>query len=363
MKSIKNARKESGYPGILASGKRDFIPKKTGILVIFFLVCIGALNAQTTFPSGDYWALNVGPGMNGILVKGAAYQLVIDPRLWLSPPLMVGVKAGINYSTEKNSGDSNLSNIFTFEGQAYLRWNFLRLGQNENRKTNIFMQGGLGLISAYRGTKNPFNNPTITRGSFLAELAAGATIPLTDRWHLEPQLMTGYPHLYGISLTAGYKFPLPQKTKYQSETEYVEVIKTLPASEIVKRIMISAVEFILFGPDIGRYNIGIDKDAQQLNELVLNEMAQKLKDNPNMRVRIEGHANPFTINVSEAEELMVLSAMRADVVAKQLRDRGVSDDQIVIVSFGGTRTSTSDWDVRNRNRRVEMILIQVDLDQ
>ena len=77
--------------------------------------------------------------------------------------------------------------------------------------------------------------------------------------------------------------------------------------------MISSVEFILFGPDIGRYNIGIDRDALQLNELVLEYTVQTLKENQNYRVRIEGHANPYTINHSEIEDLQILSAMRANV--------------------------------------------------
>jgi outer membrane protein OmpA-like peptidoglycan-associated protein len=110
------------------------------------------------------------------------------------------------------------------------------------------------------------------------------------------------------------------------------------------------------------YNIGIDRDAQQLNELVLNYTAQTLKDNPNYRVRLEGHANPYTINVSEIEDLMVLSAMRADVVAEQLRSRGVDEEQIVMIHFGGGRTVTNEWDFRNRNRRVELIILQVDID-
>jgi len=59
---------------------------------------------------------------------------------------------------------------------------------------------------------------------------------------------------------------------------------------------------------------------------------------------------------------MILSAMRANVVTEQLKARGVDEEQIVIISFGGTRTATSEWDVRNRNRRVEMIMIEVDLE-
>jgi outer membrane protein OmpA-like peptidoglycan-associated protein len=328
-------------------------------LQITFLTLLGAgdLYAQMEFPAGDFWALDAGLGMSGILVSGQSYQLVIDPKLWLSPALMVGTKVGINYSAEEDT-----SNILTFDGQVYLRWNFLRLGADVDKKVNIFAQAGVGMLSAYRGWGDKvFDDVTRTRGSLLADGAIGVTIPLTSRWHIEALGRGGYPHLFGASLTVGYKFPLPEKVKYQREQ--VEVIKTVEPSEIIKVIKITSIEFILFGPDIGSYNIGIDRDAQQLNELVLDQIAKDLTENTDFRVRLEGHANPYTINHSEAEDLMALSAMRANTVADQLRQRGVSDDQIVIVTYGGTRTATSEWDIRNRNRRVELIVIQIDLDQ
>ena len=314
--------------------------------------------SQTDFPNGNYWSLNGGVGVGAILAHGElpAFQFIIEPKLWLSPALMVGVKAGVNYSTEETS---NYSNILTFEGQVFLRWNFLRFGKNN--LWNIFGQLGIGLISAYRGINNPADDVTETRGSVLADAALGITIPLTSRWHMEILGRGGYPHIWGAAITAGYKFPLPQsRTERSTRTEYVEIIKAMPPNEIIKIIKITAIEFVLFGPDIGRYNIGIDRDAQQLNELVLNYTSETLRNNPDFRVRVEGHANPFTINVSEAEDLMALSNMRANTVANLLREKGVKDEQIVIVGFGGTRTATSEWDIRNRNRRVELMIIQID---
>jgi len=381
-------------------------PKKSILLVLSFLVLIGAVNAQTEydFPAGDFWSLDAGVAISNFDVRGVPVQFVIDPKLWLSPEWMVGTRVGLNYSTEADSYD-----ILTMEGQVYMRWNFLRLGDNPERTTNIFAQGGFGFMASYRGWDNPFDDVTRTRGSVLVDVAAGVTIPLSSRWHIEPSARIGYPHIWGVSLTAGYKFPLPRVAMYQMaptrveliETirtldpvigalppsigtvgaldspppnieyvevvrtvppniQYVDVIRVLPPTEIVRRTIIPAIEFILFGPDIGSYNVGIDRDAQQLNELVLTATAQMLRDNADLKVRIEGHANPYTINRSEHDELMVLSTMRANVVAGELRARGVSDDQMVIIAFGGTRNATSEWDVRNRNRRVEMMLIKFD---
>jgi hypothetical protein len=325
------------------------------LVVLLFLTLAKGLFAQTEFPAGNFWSFDMGFAMTDTLVRGTSYQLVIDPKIWLSVPLMVGNRIGISYSIENDSRD-----ILSFETQVYLRWNFLRLGRDVEKTTNIFVQGGIGLLAAYRGNENPFDDVTMTRGSLLADVALGATIPLSPRWHIEPSARAGYPHIAGISLTAGYKFPLPQSTRRLTTDNYLEIIRNLPPSEIIRLIRISAIEFILFGPDIGRYNVGIDRDAQQLNELVLNYIAQVLKESPNFRVRIEGHANPHTINVSEADDLMALSTLRASVVAEQLRARGVNEEQIVIIAFGGTRTATNEWDVRNRNRRVELIMIQLE---
>ncbi|MDR2701964.1 MAG: OmpA family protein [Spirochaetaceae bacterium] len=343
--------------------------QKRIVFFLLFFAFIPGLYAQTDpatksgqslweFPAGNYWSLDAGLGMTGILVKGQSYQFIVDPKLWLSPPLMVGSKVGVSYST-----DAEARNILTFEGQVYLRWNFLRLGKNPEKKVNIFLQGGLGLLSAYRGKdNNPIDDVTQTRGSLMADAAAGVTIPLTPRWHIEPSIRGGYPHIAGFGITAGYKFPLPQGVKGQSSVEHVELIRTLPPNEIIKRIMISAVEFILFGPDIGRYNVGIDHDAQGLNELVLNSIAKMLKENPDFRVRIEGHANPITTDPKEADILMALSSQRANAVVAQLKARGVNEEQMVVIAFGGTRTVTHDHDIWNRNRRVELIVIQVNTD-
>ncbi|MDR2542769.1 MAG: OmpA family protein [Treponema sp.] len=335
------------------------LKKRFFLVLILFVLTIG-LSAQTEhdFPAGDFWSLNAGIGMTNFLVDGTPLQIVIDPRLWLSPPLMVGSRTGITYSIEED-GD----NILTFESQVYLRWNFLRLGENPVMKTNVFFQSGLGLVAAYRGQDaKVFDDAKRTRGSLMADVMLGVDIPLTQRWQIEPSVRGGFPHIWGFSVTAGYKFPLPQKIITETRTEFidVEVDRAPDINDAVRQIIIPAIEFVIFGADVGSYNIGIDRDAQQVNELSLNATARMLNENPNLRVRIEGHANPYTAYRSEAEDLMALSILRANVVAQQLKARGVSDEQIIIIAFGGTRTATSEWDVRNRNRRVEMMVIQFD---
>ena len=331
------------------------------------LVLANGLFAQWEFPAGDFWSLDGGIGMGNIGVDGASFQLVVDPKLWLSPALMVGSRAGMAFSFETEGYHSRLGNILTLETQVYLRWNFLRLGDNPEKLINIFAQGGIGLLASYRGEDNPFDDVTETRGSFLADAAVGVTIPFTPRWHIEPSVRAGYPHIWGFTVTAGYKFPLPQKTiikegqdriEIQDRVEYVDVIRT---NEIIRRIMISQVEYILFGPDISQFNVGLDADGRALNELVINNIGQVLKDNPDFRVRLEGHANPVYNNPEEIQVLAALSENRANEVSRLLRERGVREEQIVIVYFGGNRILTSEQQRWNLNRRVEMIVVQGDV--
>jgi len=233
----------------------------------------------------------------------------------------------------------------------------------------------LGLLAAYRGEEHVFDDSRLTRGSLMADASVGTTIPLTQRWYIEPSVRTGYPHIWGIDLTAGYKFPLRQKTEYIEvireikseipvEVVHENLIETAPVyistNEVLRRIVIPSVEFILFGPDIGIYNSGIDHDAQELNELVIIFAAGMLNEYPDLNVRIQGHANPVTTDPDEYNELMALSNKRANEVAAQLIKRGVSEEQIHTYYYGGTMTVTRDRAIWNKNRRVELIIYQGD---
>ena len=327
-------------------------PKPIFLCIVFFTLGV-ALNAQTMFPNSEYWSLDAGFGMSNILVEGASFQFIIDPKLSVSHKTMVGARFGMNYSTDE---------ILTFEAQAYVRRNIFRLGNPENT-VNIFLQGGLGLLASYRGTTNPFNDVTRTRGSVLIDASTGVTIPLSTRWHLEPSIRVGYPHIYGFSLVAGYKFPI-RRGSVEYRTEHTETIRSIPSTEIANRIVINAVEYILFAGDNHHFNEGIDHDAQGLNELVLMYVVRMMKENPDFHVRVEGHANPVTLRTGETEELLDLSEARAQEIARLLRERGVNEDQLIIAAHGGTRTVVNHGDVDhwNMNRRVELVIMQVDTD-
>jgi outer membrane protein OmpA-like peptidoglycan-associated protein len=338
--------------------KLQLFYKKLVFLLLPFLLLINGINAQTVFPDLDipYLSLNVGAGMSDILVDGASFGLIIEPRLPLTPNIMLGSKNGISFSTDR---------IIALETQVYLRWNFLRFFVDEDdpfqNSWNLFIQGGIGFLGAFKGSDRGFYIRD-TRSSWLGDITVGINIPLSQRWNIEPSVRVGYPFIVGFAITAGYKFPLSRETQYQRTPviEYVEVRP--PASEVIKRIMIAQVEYIIFAPDSSLFNIGIDADARALNELVIRHIVEILNENPDYLVRIEGHANPVTHLPEEIEELAVLSEARANTVANLLRSRGVREEQMVIIIHGGSRIIASERSHWNMNRRVELIVIQVNTD-
>ena len=337
----RTARRKSAPIGTMILGR---LPKCVLILFAFLAISVFASRLHAQENNWEpYWSLNAGIASNDLLIRGMSFGLVLDPRISISPRLMIGSKNIINYSTDETI------NIVALETQAYLRWNFLRRGTVE-RPLNMFVQGGVGLVAAYRG-----NNVRMTRGSVLGDVTAGITIPLNDRWQIEPSVRGGYPFIAGASLTAGIRFPLRQMTRI----EYVEIIRTTPPVEIVRNITISQVEYIIFGPDISTYNDGIDADARALNDLIIRHTVEILTANPNYIVRLEGHANPLTYTPSEFEGLVALSEERANEVAALLRSRGVPDGQIVVAAFGGARLAAREFDHRNMNRRVELIIKEI----
>jgi len=326
------------------------------ILPLAVIMLSGGLYAQAVFPGGDYWSLDAGFGMTDILVKGTSYQFVVDPKIWISPPLMIGNHLDVNYSTDE---------ILSLENQLYLRWNFLRLGKQENT-FNIFTQCGVGLIaSSKKGESELYNDPTLTRGTYMLDVGFGMTIPLGSSWHIEPAVRVGYPHIAGASITMGYKMPFRGGGNVQSfiveaDKEKYKVNTNSKTRDLNEAVLngIAGVEFILFGADIGEYNEEIDRATQFVNDMALNEVASMLKSNPDFRVRIEGHANPVLSHPKDKKDLMSLSQMRANVIAGQLIARGINKNRMIVVAYGGSRPVTLQQDYCNRNRRVELIVFK-----
>ena len=84
---------------------------------------------------------------------------------------------------------------------------------------------------------------------------------------------------------------------------------------------------------------------------VLRQVAQAIKDAPNVSIRIEGH----TDNIGKRQENLKLSQSRAEAVREFLVNEGVDPSHLTAVGYGPKRPIASNHTRAGRtlNRRVE----------
>ena len=84
----------------------------------------------------------------------------------------------------------------------------------------------------------------------------------------------------------------------------------------------------------------------------LQRLADILKENPDMHIRIEGH----TDNIGKVEDLQQLSEQRAIAVKTFLIEQGIAQDRIDTMGFGAQNpiNDNSSEELRQLNRRVEV---------
>ena len=123
-------------------------------------------------------------------------------------------------------------------------------------------------------------------------------------------------------------------TKFYGEEMTVEREKALLAKQI-----------LYF--DFDRY------DLSEENKLVVLAHAKKLLEHPNMRVRIEGHADER----GSREYNIALGEKRAKAAARLMAMKGVPEDQVAVVSYGKEKPQAlghdeASWEM---NRRDEIV--------
>ena len=98
-----------------------------------------------------------------------------------------------------------------------------------------------------------------------------------------------------------------------------------------------------------RYDSAEIEGAQ--SEKTLDEVAAILRENPDMKVEVGGHASSEGSDAYNQD----LSQRRTEEVARQLEERGVSSDQMVARGYGESQpiADNSTQEGRETNRRVE----------
>jgi OOP family OmpA-OmpF porin len=114
-----------------------------------------------------------------------------------------------------------------------------------------------------------------------------------------------------------------------------------PALPVQKKIVLRGVNF-----DFNKANIRADAAG------ILREAAAILKENPKVKVSVEGHTDA----IGSDEYNLKLSLRRATAVKQFLAKEGVEDSRLTVRGFGKTQpvASNDTEDGRAQNRRVEL---------
>jgi len=93
--------------------------------------------------------------------------------------------------------------------------------------------------------------------------------------------------------------------------------------------------------------------VRSIDKPVLDEAAETLKDNPNVKIYVNGYCDaigPISYN-------RTLSQRRAESVSAYLEDKGISADQLIPQGFGKTHFVATNRTAAGRaqNRRVELV--------
>ncbi len=127
---------------------------------------------------------------------------------------------------------------------------------------------------------------------------------------------------------------------------FVQTIEKISADDIYKAIEKEGVATLYINFDTGKSRIKLTSYD------IINEVAKMMKNNPNLRISIEGH----TDNTGNAMDNMRLSESRAQAVLLALRDEDVDVSRLQSKGFGQTKpieTNTTK-EGKAKNRRVEL---------
>jgi len=213
-----------------------------------------------------------------------------------------------------------------FEG----RTGFERLFPIKTGQTNWFISGAFGGADVNRPEGfSDFGRPLLSLGVGLAKYRGGV------RGELRAEQLLGNSGLNGedvtnIQLVFGYMFPFFEQEE-----------KPAMFQKGMESLVLEGVHF-----DLNSANLS------QESYSILDHVAEELRDNPHVRVEIQGH----TDEVGTPEYNQDLSQRRAETVRDYLVSKGVKEDRLVPKGYGATRpvASNDTEEGRAKNRRVEL---------
>jgi peptidoglycan-associated lipoprotein len=120
------------------------------------------------------------------------------------------------------------------------------------------------------------------------------------------------------------------------------------------------VEIRVVRPEVKEYtfdDVHFDFDRSMIRadaRETLDQLANALRADPNLRVEIEGH----TDSIGTAEYNMALGERRAAAVRSYLTNLGINPDRMTVVSYGEERPrfENTNEDNRRQNRRAALVV-------
>lgn len=161
---------------------------------------------------------------------------------------------------------------------------------------------------------------------------------------------------YKIFLPYGQKYTYsPNKTGFISSEEVIDLTEVYDYQEIEQDLYLFPLEA---GVKVELENIFFKKGKSDLLEESypeLNHLYTVMKGNPTLRIQLNGHTD---INGSD-RALNELSRRRVVAVKGYLVGKGISEDRIETKAFGKTQPLTTDPDEQEKNRRVEVEVLEI----
>ncbi len=234
------------------------------------------------------------------------------------------MSSGYLYFTSNRDGSSDIFRVRIAPPQPT---ELVVRGRIVHRKTRQLISGA---TLRYGAEDQPPNTLSVATGFFSLKIPKGVRFTLT-------------PEKMGLSGSVSTVF-FPWSYYYFQEYQWVDL--WMDSLEVGAVIELAPIYFQQSLPVI------LEKSFGELERL-----AELLRQNPNLAIRIEGH----TDNLGRPEDLQRLSEQRAQAVRDFLIQRGISADRLEAVGFGADRpvNDNSTEELRAQNRRVEIRITRI----
>jgi len=179
---------EISFTPCFAKKRSALVYREKAVLALIILLCFaGPLSAQEYAPDSGF--MGIGPGVNGDARRGPSYGGIFA----------LGINFNNQFSTGvKTSFFDNFKTVSAHETLLFFRHYFL----SKNSEGPFAQLEGGSVIFFERGYHQYLEAFPVFSGG----LSVGWHFNLGEHWYLEPAARTGYPHIWGASITTGIRF-------------------------------------------------------------------------------------------------------------------------------------------------------------